>query len=166
MLKSTILAALISSCLLFTATAQDSDRAIERGLYTSGIIGQTDLNDNRLSGLVQPFIRYELGSRMDGEFSIGLGILNSRDYQTRLLPINYNIHYYPFEADHSVNRSFIQRSDVFLYTGLGALNYSHIRIPRPDDPLTVDAGRTIPNSTFWSFGSNWTFQNFKRLQSC
>jgi len=158
MFRKAIFAALLSICLFITAIAQDSDRVIERGLHTSGIIGQTDLNDSRISGLVQPFIRYELSRRLDGEFSIGLGILNSRDYQTRLLPINYGIHFYPFEPDYSPGNSLIQRSDFFLYTGLGALNYSHIRIPRPDDPLTVDAGRTIPNSTFWSFGSNWTWQ--------
>ncbi len=157
-IKKVILLALLSICSFFTATAQVSDRAIERGINTSGIIGQTDLSDSRLSGLIQPFIRYELSSRMDGEFSIGLGILKSRDYQTRLLPINFSVNFFPFEKVYSTEQSFIQLSDFFLHAGIGALNFSHIRIPRPDDPLTVEAGRTIPNSTFWSFGNNWTLQ--------
>lgn len=156
--KKAFLLALLSICLFISASAQDTGKVIERGLNTSGIIGQTDLSDSRLSGLVQPFVRYELSSRMEGEFSIGLGILKSRDYQTRLIPINYNIHFYPFEKSQSIEESIFHWSELFLYTGFGALNYAHVRIPRPDDPLTVNAGRTIPNSTFWSFGNNWTWQ--------
>lgn len=136
---------LLSFISVHDAYAQKHNSGIERGLYASFLLGSTDLNDDRLSGMVQPFIRHRISDYLSGEFSVGLGILNSSEYQTRIMPIEYQFLIHPF------------KNDLFLYAGAGLLNYSQVRILRPDDPLTADAGKTISNSSFWSFKDHWTY---------
>jgi outer membrane protein OmpA-like peptidoglycan-associated protein len=140
------------------AVAQSTESGFDRGLYFGGVMGKTDLSDDRLSILVRPFIRHQLFSKMDGEFSIGIGLLNSTEYRTRIVPVDYRLQYFPFRNLAAGYRSAVRSNDIFLYAGAGALNFHHARILRPNDPLTEHAGKTISNSEHWSFGKNWSAQ--------
>lgn len=144
--------------LIDGVTAQQSQSGIERGVYFGGVMGKTDLSDDRYSILVRPFIRHQLGSKFDGEFSLGIGLLNSTEYRTRIVPIDYRLQYFPFRTVDAGYGSALRSSDLFLYAGAGALNFHHARVLRPDDPLTEDAGKTISNTEHWSFGKNWSAQ--------
>lgn len=131
----------------------------DRGVYFGGTMGNTNLSDNRSSWLVRPFLRHGLNDWLEGEFSIGIGMLNSTDYRTRILPVDYSVHAYPLRLTGLTSGSGVIRGhDVFAYAGLGVMNYHHSRILRPDDPFTVDAGRTISNTAHWSFDKNWVAQ--------
>lgn len=139
-------------------TAQNLVKGLDAGIHFRGTYGATDLSDQGLSPLVQPFIRHQLGWNTQGEFSIGIGTLRGLDYTTRILPLDYRVLYHPFSYQRGFVLPRINPGDVYFYAGAGALNYSIVEIPRPDDPLTVDAGRKIRNSELWNFSENWAFQ--------
>ncbi len=137
------------------ATGQNLIRGIDKGIHFRGTFGMTDLQDDGLSPLVQPFIRHQLGRNTQGEFSIGIGTLRGYDYTTRILPIDYKFLYFPFSYRSGFLFPKFNPGDVYLFAGLGAVNYTLIEVPRPDDPLTVDAGPKIRTSELWDFTNNW-----------
>lgn len=135
--------------------AQNLIRGIDKGIHFRGTYGFTDLSDEGLSPLVQPFIRHQIGWNTQGEFSIGIGTLRGYDYTTRLLPIDYKVLYFPFDYRSGFLFSRLNPGDVYVSAGLGAVNYTLLEVPRPNDPLTVDAGPKIRTSEFWDFTKNW-----------
>jgi outer membrane protein OmpA-like peptidoglycan-associated protein len=135
---------------------QSGPRQIDRGIYFGGALGQTDLSDDRGAFMIRPFGRHSLNNKIDGEFSFGIGAINSTQYRTRLIPIDYRLNLHPFRTGIVAGRTLVSPSDFYIYAGLGVVNYHHSRIPRPDDPLTVNAGPSIPNTEFWSFDRNWS----------
>lgn len=140
------------------ATSQNIVKGWDAGLHIRGTYGQTDLDDRGLAPLVQPFVRHQLGWNTQGELSAGLGTLSGLDYTTRIIPVDYRVLYYPFSYGADFLLPGIHPGDVYLYAGAGAIQFSHVEIPRPDDPLTVDAGPKIRNTALWDFSENWTFQ--------
>lgn len=137
------------------ALSQNLIRGIDKGIHFRGTYGMTDLTDEGLSPLVQPFLRHQLGWNTQGEFSIGIGTLRGYDYTTRILPIDYKLLYFPFSYRSGFLFSRLNPGDVYLFAGLGAVNYTLLEVPRPNDPLTVDAGPKIRTSDFWDFTKNW-----------
>jgi outer membrane protein OmpA-like peptidoglycan-associated protein len=135
--------------------SQNLIRGIDKGIHFRGTYGMTDLSDQGLSPLVQPFIRHQLGWNTQGELSVGIGTLRGYDYTTRILPIDYKLLYFPFDYRSGFLFSRLNPGDVYLFAGLGAVNYALIEVPRPNDPLTVDAGPKIRTSEFWDFSKNW-----------
>lgn len=154
--QSILVLIVISSVLVpVESVAQNLIQGVDKGIHFRGTYGSTDLSDQGLSPLVQPFIRHQLGWDTQGEFSIGIGTLRGYDYTTRILPIDYKVLYFPFDYRAGFLFSRFNPGDVYVFAGLGAVNYSLIEIPRPDDPLTVDAGPKIRTSEFWDFSKNW-----------
>jgi outer membrane protein OmpA-like peptidoglycan-associated protein len=161
-----IFAILLSFLLLDDISAQSGRNTIlevDRGVYLGGVIGNTGLSDDRISTLVKPFTRHLIGDYFEGEFSLGVGVINSTEYRTRLIPLDYRLNYHPFRRSQFESMSnwggrWINPTDFYTYAGIGVLNYQNIRILRPDDPLTVDAGTTIQASEFWSLGKSWSGQ--------
>jgi outer membrane protein OmpA-like peptidoglycan-associated protein len=140
------------------ASGQESPVTYERGVYFGGTVGNTNLSDDRASWLVRPFFRQRFHQAMDGEFSFGIGMLNSTEYRTRVIPIDYTFNIYPFRSDFGYGSGVLRSADMFLYAGIGVLNYHHTKVLRPDDPFTVDAGSTIINTDYWTFDKNWIAQ--------
>lgn len=140
------------------ASAQESPVTYERGVYFGGTIGNTNLNDDRASWLVRPFFRHRFHQVVDGEFSFGIGMLNSTEYRTRVVPIDYTFNLYPFRKAFNATTGVVRSADLFLFAGIGVLNYHHTKVLRPDDPFTVDAGETIINTDYWTFDKNWIAQ--------
>lgn len=140
------------------ATAQESALTYERGVYFGGTVGNTNLSDDRASWLVRPFFRHRIHQVVDGEFSFGIGMLNSTEYRTRVIPIDYSLNVHPFRSGFTGNSGVLRSADLFLYAGIGVLNYHHTKVLRPDDPFTVDAGKTIINTDYWTFDKNWIAQ--------
>ncbi len=137
------------------AAGQNLIRGIDKGIHFRGTFGMTDLQDQGFSPLVQPFLRHQLGWNTQGEFSIGIGTLRGYDYTTRILPVDYKVLYFPFNYRSGFLFPKFNPGDVYVYAGLGAVNYTLIEVPRPDDPLTVDAGPKIRTSALWDFTTNW-----------
>jgi outer membrane protein OmpA-like peptidoglycan-associated protein len=147
----------------FAQVGRNNLLEVDRGVYLGGVVGHTGLSDDRVSFLVKPFTRHLIGDYFEGEFSLGVGVINSTEYRTRLIPVDYRLNYHPFRSSQSETFSgwggrLINSADFYTYAGIGVLNYQNIRILRPDDPLTVDAGTTIQASEFWSFGKSWSAQ--------
>lgn len=140
------------------ASAQKSPITYERGVYFGGTLGNTNLSDDRASWLVRPFFRHRFHQVVDGELSFGIGMLNSTEYRTRVIPIDYSFNVYPFRSEFNGGSSIVRSADLFLYAGIGVLNYHHTKVLRPDDPFTVDAGNTIINTDYWTFDKNWIAQ--------
>lgn len=140
------------------ASAQESRVVYERGVYFGGTVGNTNLSDDRASWLVRPFFRHRFHQVVDGEFSFGIGMLNSTEYRTRVIPIDYSFNLYPFRNEFTGGSNSVRSADLFLYAGIGVLNYHHTKVLRPDDPFTVDAGKTIINTDYWTFDRNWIAQ--------
>ncbi|HAC15645.1 MAG TPA: hypothetical protein DCE78_06845, partial [Bacteroidetes bacterium] len=138
--------------------AQDQYPQFERGVYFGGTLGDTNLADDRSSWMVRPFINHRISDKLDGEFALGVGMLNSTEYRTRVIPVDYSLNFHPFRSGDIDRSSMFRSADVFAYAGLGLLNYHHTRILRPDDPLTVDAGKTISNTEHWTLDKNWVAQ--------
>lgn len=135
--------------------AQNLIHGIDKGIHFRGTYGMTDLSDQGLSPLVQPFLRHQLGWNTQGELSIGIGTLRGYNYTTRILPVDYKLLYFPFSYRSGFLFSRLNPGDMYLFAGLGAVNYALVEVPRPDDPLTVDAGPKIRASEFWDFSKNW-----------
>lgn len=154
-LRSTLFVFLI----VFTSnlvSAQIYDGSM-RGVHFGSTYGNTNLSDNRASWLVKPFIQHGITNFIDGELAVGIGMLNSTEYRTMLIPADYTLSLHPFRG-YSLRRGRLPGFDMFAYAGIGVLNYHHNRILRPDDPFTVDAGLTIPNTEHWSFDRYWVAQ--------
>jgi outer membrane protein OmpA-like peptidoglycan-associated protein len=141
-----------------TLQAQSVSDRFERGLYLGGTIGDTNMRDDRASWLVRPFFRHSIARLWDGELSIGVGMLNSTEYRTRVVPVDYTLHVHPFRVGDLRQRGVVRKADLFVFGGFGWLNYHHTKVLRPDDPFTVDAGRTIINTDYWTFDKNWIVQ--------
>jgi outer membrane protein OmpA-like peptidoglycan-associated protein len=151
-----LMPAVAQAQFLSQSQGQSGPRQIDRGIYFGGALGQTDLSDDRGAFMIRPFGRHSLNNKIDGEFSFGIGAINSTQYRTRLIPIDYRLNLHPFRTGIVAGRTLVSPSDFYIYAGLGVVNYHHSRIPRPDDPLTVNAGPSIPNTEFWSFDRNWS----------
>lgn len=152
----------VSVLLLFVLFITEISRAqiydgAQRGVHFGSTLGNTNLSDDRPSWLVKPFIRHGVTTFLDGELSIGIGMLNSTEYRTMMIPADYTLSLHPFRG-YSLRRGRLPKVDLFGYAGLGVLNYHHNRILRPDDPFTVDAGNTIPNADHWTFDKYWIAQ--------
>src|SRR5690554_4132022 len=72
------------------ASAQESAITYERRVYFGGTFGNTNLSDDRASWLVRPFFRHRFHQVVDRELSFGIGMLNSTEYRTRVIPIDYS----------------------------------------------------------------------------
>lgn len=154
-LRSTLFVFLI----VFTSNlvnAQIYDGSL-RGVHFGSTLGNTNLSDNRASWLVKPFIQHGITNYIDGELAVGIGMLNSTEYRTMLIPVDYTLSLHPFRG-YSLRRGRLPGFDMFAFAGIGVLNYHHNRILRPDDPFTIDAGLTIPNTEHWSFDRYWVAQ--------
>jgi hypothetical protein len=108
--------------------AQSVPDRFERGLYLGGTIGDTNMRDDRASWLVRPFIRHSIARLWDGEVSIGVGMLNSTEYRTRVIPVDYTVHLYPFRVGDVRSRGVVRGSDLFVFGGFGLLNYHHTNV--------------------------------------
>ena len=138
--------------------AQNQYPQFERGVYFGGTLGDTNLSDDRSSWMVRPFINHRISGKLDGEFAFGVGMLNSTEYRTRVIPVDYSLNFHPFRSDDFGRSGMFRSADVFAFAGLGLLNYHHTRVLRPDDPLTIDAGKTISNTEHWTLDKNWIAQ--------
>ncbi|MEN9839320.1 MAG: putative outer membrane protein, partial [Bacteroidota bacterium] len=105
--------------------------------------------------LVHAYLRRQLGERTQQELSIGMGLIQGVDFKTRILPVDYRILAFPFNYSKGQLFPGLHYGDLYAYAGLGMVNSTPIEIPRPDDPMTVDAGPTLRGSSFLDLSTNW-----------
>lgn len=129
-----------------------------RGLLFHGTLGATDLRDNRPSLLFTPFLQNRIRPDLGATLSADIGLINSTEYRTRIISLKGEMQYYPLTHTIHDDGTMHRRVDPFLFAGIGLVNYAHLRILRPDDPLTTDAGTTISASSFWDFDNNFALQ--------
>ncbi|MEX0685736.1 MAG: OmpA family protein [Balneolales bacterium] len=137
--------------LLFSGCeARAQNRVSGGGMQFGGAYGQTGLSDDDYNLYTRGFIRQEFSLAIEGELSLGLGIINGTEYKSRLVPMEYRIHYKPYKGRKLwVFDRF--DFDPFLFAGLGALHYTPIAVNAADDPLTGEVGPSLPGSTYWNF---------------
>jgi outer membrane protein OmpA-like peptidoglycan-associated protein len=148
-------------CILVLSSqvfAQNIVTGIDGGLHIRGTLMSSNVSNSELAPLLQPFVRHQLTRSLQGEFSVGLGILRGYDYTTRILPVDYRVLVYPFTYGHGRLLPKVNLGDVYAYAGVGALSYAHVEIPRPADPLTVDAGPKVRNTELWTFSDRLSLQ--------
>ena len=129
-----------------------------RGLLLQGTLGATDLRDNRPSLLFTPFLQNRIRPDFGATISADIGLINSTEYRTRIISFKGELQYYPLTDTIHDDGIMHRRIDPFLFAGIGLMNYAHLRVLRPDDPLTTDAGTTISASSFWDFDNNFALQ--------
>lgn len=143
--------------LAHSLSAQNLVSGIDGGLHIRGTFGLADVSQSGLGPLIQPFVRHQLGRATQGELSVGLGTLRGVDFTTRIIPVDYRVLYYPFSYSEGTLLPKVHLGDIYVFAGAGAVKYTHVEIPRPDDALTADAGPKIRNTTLWNFSDNWAF---------
>ncbi|MEX0779685.1 MAG: OmpA family protein [Balneolales bacterium] len=149
--KIPLILVLVLICLEVTAQSRISGTGVQFG----SIIGQTNLPDNEYNLYARAFIRQDFSMAFQGEASLGLGFINGIQYQTRLVPLEYRLHYKPYKGRKLWafnNMNF----EPFLFTGFGALYYSPVEVSAGDDPLTVEAGPSLPGSSYWDHSRGFT----------
>jgi outer membrane protein OmpA-like peptidoglycan-associated protein len=129
-----------------------------RGLLFHGTLGLTDLRDNRPSLLFTPFLKNRIRPELGAVLSADIGLINSTEYRTRILALKGELQYYPLTNTIFDDGRMHRRVDPYFFAGVGLLNYAHLRVLRPDDPLTTDAGTTISASSFWDLDNNFALQ--------
>jgi outer membrane protein OmpA-like peptidoglycan-associated protein len=142
--------------LVQTVHAQNLIQGTDVGIHVFGTRPDIQASDSRMGTLVHAYLRRQLGERTQQELNIGMGLIQGVDFKTRILPVDYRILAFPFS--YSKGRLFpgLHYGDMYAYAGLGFVNSTPIEIPRPDDPLTVDAGRTLRSSEFLDLTTNWS----------
>ncbi len=133
------------------SSAQFIDRV---GLELGGTHAFTDFNDY-YRFYSRAYVRKDHSTNFFSEFGLGIGLIDGREYRTRLMPADLRFHYAPVR-----DRIIRTRRNAFIitpyaFTGLGSLGYRHINIAAPDNPLTVEMGPAQPNSGFWLFDQSW-----------
>jgi outer membrane protein OmpA-like peptidoglycan-associated protein len=139
-----------------TAQAQNLIQGTDVGIHVFGTRPNIQASESRMGTLVHAYLRRQLGERTQQELNIGMGLIQGVDFKTRILPVDYRVLAFPFP--YSKGRLFpgLHYGDMYAYAGLGFVNSTPIEIPRPDDPLTVDAGRTLRSSEFLDLTTNWS----------
>lgn len=139
-----------------TVQAQNLIQGTDVGIHVFGTRPDIHVSESRMGTLVHAYLRRQLGERTQQELNIGMGLIQGVDFKTRILPVDYRILAFPFP--YSKGRLFpgLHYGDMYGYAGLGFVNSTPIEIPRPDDPLTVDAGRTLRSSEFLDLTTNWS----------
>lgn len=131
--------------------AQFIDRV---GLELGGTHAFTDFNDY-YRFYSRAYVRKDINPLFFGEFGLGIGLIDGREYKTRLMPADLRIHYTPVR--HRIIRAGRNAFIVtpYAFTGLGSLGYRHVNVASDDNPLTIEMGPSLPNSGFWLFDQNW-----------
>jgi outer membrane protein OmpA-like peptidoglycan-associated protein len=135
--------------------AQNLIQGTDVGIHVFGTRPGIQAQDTRMGTLVHAYLRRQLGERTQQELSIGMGLIQGVDFKTRILPVDYRILAFPFNYSKGQLFPGLHYGDLYAYAGLGMVNSTPIEIPRPDDPMTVDAGPTLRGSSFLDLSTNW-----------
>lgn len=140
-----------------TTSAQNLIQGTDVGIHVFGTRPSIQVQDSRMGTLVHAYLRRQLGERTQQELTIGMGLVQGVNFKTRILPVDYRILAFPFNYSRGQLFPGIHYGDMYVYGGLGLVNSTPIEIPRPDDPMTVDAGPTLRGSSFLDLSTNWSF---------
>lgn len=146
---------LLTALLLLGVDLQAQYRVDGTGMQFGSMLGRTNLPDNQFNFYGRAFIRQDFNFAFQGEASIGFGFINGVQYKTRLIPVEYRVHYKPYKgrkvwAFEAIN------FEPFLFTGLGGLFYAPVSVRANDDPMTIEAGPSIPGSSYWDYNRGIT----------
>jgi outer membrane protein OmpA-like peptidoglycan-associated protein len=136
--------------------AQNLIQGTDVGIHVFGTRPDIQVRDSRMGTLVHAYLRRQLGERTQQELNIGMGLIQGVDFKTRILPIDYRVLAFPFSYSKGQFFPGLHYGDLYAYAGLGIVNSTPIEIPRPDDPLTIDAGATLRGSSFLDLTTNWS----------
>lgn len=139
-------------------TSQNLIQGTDLGIHVFGTRPNIQASDSRMGTLVHAYLRRQLGERTQHEFNIGLGLIQGVDFKTRILPVDYRVLAFPFSYSKGQIFPGLHYGDMYAFAGLGFVNSTPIEIPRPDDPLTVDAGPTLRSTEFLDLTTNWSVQ--------
>lgn len=152
MFRLLILAGIILSCSI-TAHAQFIHRI---GLDLGGTYAHTQGESDYVQYYSRAFLRKQMTSDLDLEAGIGFGLINGREYKTRLVPLDVRLHYRPLGTRriHTRNNN-LMITTPYVFSGLGSLGFRPISVASDDNPLTQEMGPSMMASSMWGFSQNW-----------
>lgn len=100
--------------------AQFKDQGLGFGGAFGATFGQTELRDRKVDHYARGFLRYGVIDFIQGEFGVGAGYVNGRDYRTLIFPIDYRLLISPFS---------FSRVNPYIYGGGGVIRYDVEKVP-------------------------------------
>lgn len=134
-----------------TAKSQFIERV---GLELGGTYSNTSDADY-FQYYTRAFVRRQIMPQVNAEAGLGFGLINGREYKTRLIPLDLRFHYYPIGTQHITTSNHLIIASPYLFGGLGSLGFRPISVQADDNPLTQEVGPSLVTTSMWGFSQNW-----------